>query len=147
MEILHWFGLSKTKIIRFYTEQNQITKIENLPETLIYFNFSGNPIRTIENLPRGLKCIWYERDWTRYVDNISLHWWDQRGGFKLDTYNTIKRLQRRIQLRVQRKIHAARVIQRACHDWLWKTKCRDGTMGIVLRLNLKKLREDGLIVD
>ena len=126
---------------------NQITKIENLPETLIYFNCSGNLIRKIENLPRGLKYVWYDRACTRYVDDISLHWWDQRGGFKLETYNIIKRLQRRIRIRFHIKNRKARIIQNACHNWLWKTKCRDGTMGIVLRLSLKKLREDGLIVD
>ncbi len=34
---------------------------------------------------------------------------------------------------------AARTIQRGCHNWLWKPKCNDGTLGINVRLSLKEL--------
>jgi hypothetical protein len=42
---------------------------------------------------------------------------------------------------------AARIIQNGCHNWLWKTECKDGAMGIVLRLSLRQLRDDGLVKD
>ncbi len=33
--------------------------------------------------------------------------------------------------------HAARIIQKACHNWLHKPKCKDGTLGIGVRFLLK----------
>jgi hypothetical protein len=32
---------------------------------------------------------------------------------------------------------AARIIQRGCHDWLWKPILKDGKPGIVLRLSMQ----------
>ena len=34
---------------------------------------------------------------------------------------------------------AARKITRACHAWIWKPKCKDGTIGIRPRLDMKEL--------
>jgi hypothetical protein len=42
---------------------------------------------------------------------------------------------------------AALVIQKGCHDWLHKPVCRDGTLGINLRLLLRESREMGLMAE
>jgi hypothetical protein len=34
---------------------------------------------------------------------------------------------------------AARLIQKYCHNWLWKPLCKDGSIGIIPRLMLKNL--------
>ena len=34
---------------------------------------------------------------------------------------------------------AAKVIARGCHDWLYKPKCKDNTIGIVPRIHLTYL--------
>jgi len=98
-------------------------------------------------LPVALTEFDYIENPITHVDNIPIEWWYQRGGFELKHYNIIKRLQRRLRIRFTIKNNKATVIQNACHNWLWSTKCRDGTTGIVLKLNLKELRENGLIND
>lgn len=39
------------------------------------------------------------------------------------------------------KHNAARIIQRGMHNWLWKPVCKDGTVGINLRLGLKMIKD------
>ena len=34
---------------------------------------------------------------------------------------------------------AAIKIQRACHDWLWSPKCKDGTIGLMVSKMLKDI--------
>ena len=34
---------------------------------------------------------------------------------------------------------AARIIQKGCENWLWKPLCKDGTIGIMPRIAMKKL--------
>ena len=133
-------------VSNFYCGWNQITKIENIPPSVTRFGCRANQIRKIENLPAGLTEFYYDDNPITHVDDVPITWWNQRGEFKLKYYNLIKRLQRRIKLRVKRN-KAARVIQNACHNWLWSTKCRDGTTGIVLRLSLRELTQAGLIKD
>ena len=123
------------------------TKIENVPPSVIVFFCQSNQIRTIENLPAGLIQFYYYDNPIKHVDNIPITWWNERGGFKLHHYNLLKRLQRRIRIRIRIKHNKARIIQNGCHNWLWKTECRDGTMGIVLRLSLRDLTQAGLIKD
>jgi hypothetical protein len=36
---------------------------------------------------------------------------------------------------------AARVIQKGCHNWLWKPLCKDGTVGIGVRLMMKDINK------
>ena len=128
--------------------RNQIRKIENVPPSVTKFYCSFNQLQKIENLPAGLVYFDYSNNPITHVDNIPIEWWERRGGFRINKYNLIKRLQRRIRSRIRFKRNkAARIIQQACHNWLWKTECRDGTMGIVLRLSLRELTQAGLIKD
>jgi len=147
---LDWFNQLKMKIknlsktlTRFYCDGNQITKIEKLPDTLTTFHCGGNQIPKIENLPRALTSFDCNDNRIKienlppgliisnhsgipltYIDNIPIEWWEQRGGFDYKKNDLLKRLQRRIRIRIRLRIeHAkARVIQNACHNWLWKTE-------------------------
>lgn len=38
--------------------------------------------------------------------------------------------------------NAARVIQRGCHNWLFKGRCKDGSVGIVPRLSIESLKRE-----
>ena len=136
-------------VTKFYCGYNRIRKIENLPASLTVFYCYDNLIRKIENLPRALEVFYCGGNHITHVDNLSVTWWNERGGFSIKKYNLITRLQRRLRaiIKIRQRRRAARIIQNGCHNWLWSTTCKDGTMGIVLRLNLKHLREDGLIKD
>lgn len=37
--------------------------------------------------------------------------------------------------------HSAKKIQKACHNWLWKPICKDGSHGINMRLGWKRISE------
>jgi hypothetical protein len=45
------------------------------------------------------------------------------------------RIQRMYLRHYTRRKVAARKITRGCHNWVWKPKCKDGTMGIRPRLD------------
>ena len=117
---------------------NKIKKIKNLPNSLQIFQCNQNEITKIENLPSGLKEFHYKYNPIQYVDNISINWFNERGGFNLKWYNNIKYLQRRIKLRFKKKDISVRIIQKGCHNWLYKPLCNDGTIGIVPRLFMKQ---------
>ena len=135
-------------VTRFYCAYNQITKIENVPLSVTSFDCYDNEITKIENLPPALMYFQCYHNPITHVDDVPIIWWNWRGGFDIKKYNLIKRLQRRIRIKLRVKRNkAARVIQNGCHNWLWKTECKDGTMGIVLRLSLKELTQAGLIKD
>ena len=158
MTQLNWSYQSRTKIENvpssvtvLYCIGNQIQKIENVPPLVTEFYCAGNQIRKIENLPAGLTEFYYSRNPITHVDDLPIEWWESRDGFDLAKYNLIKHLQRRIRIRIRIKLrtrnNAARVIQKGLFNWLWSTKCKDGTTGIVLRLSLKELTQAGLIKD
>lgn len=96
-----------------------ITKIENLPDSLTQFYYSNNPIK--------------------FVDNVPLDWFN--GKFTLRWYQTIKKLQRRMKRRYLMRNKSALIIQRGCHDWIWKPILRDGKNGIRPRLDMNHLIE------
>ncbi|RPJ75653.1 MAG: hypothetical protein EHM20_08590 [Alphaproteobacteria bacterium] len=125
----------------FYCDYTQITKIENLPDNLTTFDCRDIPITKIENLPSGLLEFYCSPEKITHVDNILIEWWRHRGGFELRKYNIIKRLQRRMRIRFDIKNKKAKIIQNGCHAWLWSTRCKDETLGIVLRLNLRELEK------
>ena len=131
----------------FNCSGNQITRIENVPPSVTIFHCNSNQIQKIENLPPALGHFNYCGNPITHVDDLPIEWWNQRGGFRIKSYGLIKRLQRRMRIRLMIKHKKARIIQKACHNWLWKTECRDGTMGIVLKLSLKELTQAGLIKD
>ena len=144
-ENLQWFDCvcNRLTIFEDLPENKQtfydfsITKIENLPRGLKVFYCNDNKITKIENLPRGLQKFKYLFNPIKFVDDISIEWFEQRGGFNLQWYNTIKRLQRRQRLRFKRN-KSAKIIQKGCHNWLWKPICNDGTHGVHCRIGLKK---------
>jgi hypothetical protein len=64
-------------------------------------------------------------------------------------YDVIKYLstiiiQRQWKIYTKNKNKAAKIIQHAMHNWLWKPICKDGTIGINLRLGLKMIKEMNL---
>ena len=64
---------------------------------------------------KHLSTIIIQRQWKKYKKNTLLH-----------------------------KHNAAKIIQRGMHNWLWKPICKDGTMGINLRLGLKMIKDMNL---
>ncbi len=50
-------------------------------------------------------------------------------------YTTFKVAEERRKKEKEEK--AARIIQNGCHNWLWKPVCKDGTLGINVRLGMK----------
>ena len=36
---------------------------------------------------------------------------------------------------------AARIIQRGCHNWIWKPQLNDGTVGIAVRIRWKEIEK------
>ena len=126
--------------LRFFScYMNSITKIENLPNSISHFYCMLNNIIRIENLPHGLEDFCCAANPIEFVDNVDISWFDKRGGFKILWYNRIKHLQRRMKIRYKlKRNNAAKIIQNGCHNWLYSPKCRDGTIGIIPRLDLIK---------
>jgi len=50
-----------------------------------------------------------------------------------------RRIQRAYLRHYTRRKAAARKIVEGCHNWVWKPKCKDGTIGIRPRLDLREL--------
>ena len=40
----------------------------------------------------------------------------------------------------EKQNNAALIIQKGCHNWLWKPKCKDNTIGINVRNSLRELQ-------
>ena len=120
---------------------NQITKIENLPNSLQNFACISNQITKIENLPNGLQKIWFGGNPITMVDDLEISRFN-KGRFELRAYQAIKRLQRRIRYRYNKKTNAAKVIQQGCYNWLYSAKCRDGSMGLMVARDIKELQRD-----
>ena len=114
---------------------NKIKKIENLPDTLLELDIIYNRIQVIENLPSNLQYFVFDGNPIQFIDNIPFEWFNRN--FSLSWYNCIKIFQRKFKLRFARKT-AAILIGNACHDWIYAPICKDGTVGIVPRLLIKK---------
>ncbi|KAJ3376759.1 hypothetical protein HDU92_009042, partial [Lobulomyces angularis] len=124
-----------SNLIEFGCFDNRITKIENLPDSLKIFRCC-NQIKKIENLPLGLSYIDIEgvRVLIESVDDVPYDFWSE---FSLKGYQAVKRIQKRLSRRHKFKINAVRRIQAGCRNWIWKPLCKDGTIGIRPRLDLK----------
>jgi len=80
-------------LIYFNCESNQITKIENLPESLKVFDCDSNSLTKIENLPENLKEFYCEDNPIQFVDNVSIQEYNNLfGDFYLYHYNLIKKI-------------------------------------------------------
>ncbi len=104
----------------FNCSYNNITKIENLPDTLYYLDCMNINITKIENLPKYLKYFRYIYRPITHVDNLLINHYLFNNEFNLEIYNLIKKLQRRIRRRHIKKSNAITLIQKHCHNWLWK---------------------------
>ena len=116
----------------FNCSLTRVSKIENLPESLKVFHFCSAKLTKIENLPIGLQQIDYSFNIIKFIDNVE----NERISFTLKGYQSIRRIQKRIKRRYKTKIKAMIVIQRGCHNWIWKPLCNDGTIGIRPRLDM-----------
>ena len=113
---------------KFYCSNNQITRIENLPQSLRTFWCDNNRITRIENLPQGLRAFNYINNPITHVDGVEI----SRVNFTLRGYQTIKRTQRR----TLRRFKSNEVILlEALEDWVWKPLSNDNTFGIRPRLD------------
>ncbi len=50
--------------------------------------------------------------------------------------------QRQVKKWLRRRNRAARIIQKGCHNWLYKGQTKDSKMGIICRLSIKELEDD-----
>lgn len=60
--------------------------------------------------------------------------------------NNIIICQRQVKKWYARRKRKAMIINRACYNWVWKPICKDGTMGIRVKLDLKYLKEEGFFI-
>ncbi|KAJ3376723.1 hypothetical protein HDU92_009081, partial [Lobulomyces angularis] len=56
-------------------------------------------------------------------------------------YKAVKRIQKRIKMRYFIKDVAIRKIQAGCFNWIWKPICKDGSLGIQVKLGLTDFKE------
>lgn len=124
----------------------------DLPPFLHALNCWGNPWTSPFSLiPRTLTELLIEDD-LKLVDNLDQTWYDRAAGdappkLKMKDYHLITRLQRRVRFRIKYRNKMARIIQRNCHNWLHQAYCADGTVGINVKLDLKKLKKEGIHLD
>ena len=120
---------------------NQIIKLENLPNRLTYLYCEYNLFTKLENLPLSLNYIFFINDIT-HIDNLEISWFKSTRDELLEQYNRIRFMQLRYKLKFRcRRTRAAIKIQRACHNWLWSPKCKDGTVGISCRIAWRNIQE------
>ena len=128
-------------LTELYCCGNKLQVLPDLPPDLQVLACDDNNLTTLPALPSTLTDLYCEGNpitWcSRLGDLIRL-----RQPNKLIRKVAATKAQRgwkRYRERKQRD-QAARKIQKACDNWLFKPKCRDGTIGIVPRLILGKLK-------
>ena len=47
----------------------------------------------------------------------------------------------------KRRETAAKIIQKGLYNWVFKTVCKDSTLGINFKLGLRDLQADGLLIN
>lgn len=63
-------NILELKIQTLNLSNNKITKIENIPSSVIYLDLSGNQIQIIENLPENLKILNLGGNQIKIINNI-----------------------------------------------------------------------------
>ena len=71
-------------------------------------------------------------------NNLALRWASKEGHLEVVKY--LENIIRERKLLKIRERLALRVIEKGLHNWLWRAECRDGTIGIVPRLDMEKLK-------
>jgi Leucine-rich repeat (LRR) protein len=125
---------------------NKLTKLPELPDTLIELYCQNNLLTELPNLKNVciLECDWHMINYTPTFKNYKYFLYVSR----LPTTQVFEHIRRVAVVIIQRntryflmkrkftKSIAIIKIQRGCHNWLWNPICRDGKMGINLRLGL-----------
>ena len=124
-----WEGCPKSLEI-IYLNGNQLTSFswEGCPESLKIINLNSNQLRSFswEGCSESLKIIHLNLDLF-----IELK-------YTLEQYKAKMKIWRAYLRHYTRRKAAAVKISRATHNWVWKPICKDGTLGIRLRLNLQE---------
>lgn len=114
---------------------NQIKKIENLPDCLKRFDCENNQIEKIENLPISLIYFHYNGNQIKWVDNVEFN----RINFTIKGYQSIRRIQLRMKRRFKIKNNSSRIIGRQALHWLHSPN------GPMMMKNMKLLIEQGYL--
>jgi hypothetical protein len=86
--------------------------------------------RTLPDNPYLGTCIYKYRDF-EFVDGIL-------SNRSSRSYNAAEKIQKMYLRHYTRRKYAAMIIKSYCHNWRWKPKCKDGSIGIVPRLHLRE---------
>lgn len=128
---------------QLYCDGTHISRLENLPKSLHTLQFCDNEITKLENLPLGLEVFFIgQKDEMEEISHIDELDFNRFRNLEIDffkVYNIIRRFQKRWRLaRKWKRAKAARTIQKGMENWLWSPKCKDGTVGISVRLALAR---------
>jgi hypothetical protein len=59
--------------------------------------------------------------------------------YSYNEYQMCMKIKKVYKRHYNKRKEAANVINRGCHNWVWKPECKDGTIGIRPRLDMKYL--------
>jgi Leucine-rich repeat (LRR) protein len=117
---------------------------KNAPQQLTTVLLNHNQISEMnwDHSPRELKKVSLSRNqitninWKNVPDTLErVHGYQQ----EFEEYKAARRIQRVYLRHYTRRKAAARKIVEGCHNWVWKPKCKDGTIGIRPRLDTLEL--------
>ena len=102
-----------------------------------------------EWIPQGLRENLDVIDlWCNRITKLSwegCHWnlkiYPEEYQEEFEKYKAATRIQRVWLRKYTKRKYAAKVITDACHNWIWKPLCKDGTIGIRPRLDILALDE------
>ena len=77
--------------------------------------------------------------WKDCPDKVHIDGLSDKQSYELREYRSAKKIQRVYLRHYTRRKCAATKVAKGCHNWLYKPRCNDGTIGIVPRLHLKYL--------
>lgn len=121
--------LGSSNLITMDISETLIERIHSLPPRLRDFTSLETPIESLPALPITLKVFSIDDDELKSLNGQPLaHYTRREGTFNMQEY---------------REVHEndmATIIQRGCHRWLYESTCRDGTVGILFRLEVRRLR-------
>jgi Leucine-rich repeat (LRR) protein len=117
--------------------------LHDLPEKMCYclynlveLNITNTGITKLQLKYINLNTVMIRHSTLYKIDNVELDWFtNKRIKFTYKCYMIIKKLQRKLKNQFQIKLRAILIIQRGCHNWIWKPVCKDGTVGIRLKLD------------
>ena len=104
---------------------------DHAPPNLEYVGLWRNQLTSWswEHAPINLKSVYLEGN------QLTMSW-------SLLQYKSCMKIKKAYKRHYNRRKIAAKIITEACHDWVWKPNCRDGTIGIRPRLDMEYLLVD-----